>query len=245
MRTKIAVGLGLLVVGFWTVQPATGASTSTVEQWGIYEIALKGPTNGNPFVDVRFSAVFDNGRQQVEVPGFYDGDGMYRLRFMPESQGEWRYETKANRWELSNKTGDFTATAPSKGNHGPVRVFNTYHFAYADGTPFRQIGTTIYNWVDAPDELQEETLRTLAASPFNKARMLLTQQPTPYQKKFPPQRWPYEGKPPRDWDFTRFNPEFFRHYEKRIGQLRDLGIEADLILFNPYGRFGFETMTAE
>jgi hypothetical protein len=39
-----------------------------------------------------------------------------------------------------------------------------------------------------------------------------------------------------DWDFTRFNPEFFRHYEKRIGQLRDLGIEADLILFNPYGR---------
>jgi hypothetical protein len=26
---------------------------------------------------------------------------------------------------------------PSKGNHGPVRVHNTYHFAYADGTPFK------------------------------------------------------------------------------------------------------------
>jgi hypothetical protein len=125
-----------------------------------------------------------------------------------------------------------------------VRVHHTFHFAYADGTPFKPIGTTIYNWIDTPEELQEETLRTLAASPFNKARMLITQQPTPYRKEFAPPRWPYAGQPPRDWDFTRFNPEFFRHYEKRLGQLRDLGIEADLILFNPYGKFGFETLDA-
>ena len=39
------------------------------------------------------------------------------------------------------------------------------------------IGTTIYNWLDTPEELQEETLQTLATSPFNKARMLVTQQP--------------------------------------------------------------------
>jgi hypothetical protein len=224
---------------------STRAATMTVEQWGMYEIALEGPSTGNPFVDVRLSAVFDNGSRQLEVPGFYDGGGIYRIRFMPETQGRWSYETRANRWELAGKKGTFSATAPGAGNHGPVRVHNTYHFAYADGTPYKQIGTTIYNWIDAPDEVQEETLRTLAASPFNKARMLLTQQPTPYQNRFPPVRWPYEGKPPREWDVTRFNPEFFRHYEKRIGQLRDLGIEADVILFNPYGKWGFETMSAE
>lgn len=218
---------------------------SAVEQWGVFEAQFHGPTNGNPFVDVRFSAAFDNGAKQVEVAGFYDGDGVYRVRFMPDARGRWRYETKANRWELTGKTGEFTVTPPGNGNHGPVRVHNTYHFAYADGTPFKQIGTTIYNWIDTPEELQEETLRTLKASPFNKARMLITQQPTAYRKEFAPPRWPYFGKPPHDWDFTRFNPEFFRHYEKRIGQLRDLGIEADLILFNPYGRFGFESMNAE
>lgn len=228
-----------------TLTGAPAAQLNTVELWGIYEIALKGPTNGNPFVDVRFSAVFDNGAKKMEVPGFYDGDGIYRILFMPDTQGAWRYETRANRWELTNKTGDFTVTPPGKGNHGPVRVHNTYHFAYADGTPYKQIGTTIYNWLDTPEAVQEETLKTLAASPFNKARMLLTQQPTPYLNKFPPALWPYEGKPPHDWDYTRFNPEFFRHYEKRIGQLRDLGIEADLILFNPYGKFGFERMTKE
>jgi hypothetical protein len=247
MRKQLLAGWAVVIalVCFGSTTTTTLAATNTVEQWGIYEIELKGPTNGNPFVEVRFSAVFDNGSQQVEVPGFYDGDGVYRLRFMPETQGKWRYETKANRWELTGKTGEFTAVPPSKGNHGPVRVHNTYHFAYADGTPFKQIGTTIYNWIDTPDELQEETLRTLAASPFNKARMLITQQPTPYQNKYPPTRWPFVGTPPGDWDFTRFNPEFFRHYEKRIAQLRDLGIETDLILFNPYGKFGFETMNAE
>lgn len=223
---------------------APAATPAPVEQWGVFELTLKGPDTGNPFVDVRFSAVFTDGIRTHDVAGFYDGDGIYRVRFMPGSPGAWRYETKANRWELTGKLGAFTVVPAGKGNHGPVRVHNTYHFAYADGTPFKQIGTTIYNWIDTPDEVQEQTLRTLAAGPFNKARMLITQQPTPYRNEFVPPRWPFAGKPPHDWDYARFNPEFFRHYEKRIAQLRDLGIEADLILFNPYGKWGFETMDA-
>jgi hypothetical protein len=35
-------------------------------------------------------------------------------------------------------------------------------------------------------------------------------------------------------DVTRFDPRFFRNLEERLAQLRDLGIEADLILFHPY-----------
>jgi hypothetical protein len=235
----------LVLIAATSLPAAALVSTgSTAEQWGIYEIELKGPSEGNPFVDVRFSAIFDHGGTQVAVPGFYDGDGMYRVRFMPDKPGIWKYRTESNRWDLTGKAGEFTVHPAGPGNHGPVRVHHTFHFAYADGTPFKPIGTTIYNWIDTPEELQEETLRTLAASPFNKARMLITQQPTPYRKEFAPPRWPYAGQPPRDWDFTRFHPEFFRHYEKRLAQLRDLGIEADLILFNPYGKFGFETLDA-
>lgn len=219
------------------------AVPSTAEKWGVFEVELKGPTEGNPF-DVRVSAVFTDGARSHEVAGFYDGDGIYRVRFMPEATGTWRYETKSSRWELTGKLGSFTVTPATKGNHGPVRVHNTFHFAYSDGTPFKQIGTTIYNWLDTPEDVQEQTLKTLAGAPFNKARMLLTPQPTPYQKKFAPPRWPFAGTPPHSWDFTRFNPEYFRHYEKRVAELRDLGIEADLIIFNPYGKFGFETMDA-
>ncbi|KXI26765.1 DUF5060 domain-containing protein [Paraglaciecola hydrolytica] len=218
------------------------ATQVTVEQWDIFQVELEGPKTGNPFVDVRFSAVFENASKKIEVPGFYDGNGKYIVRFMPDMVGQWRYETLSNRWPLTGKRGTFDVNRASKNNHGPVQVHNTYHFAYADGTSYKQIGTTIYNWLDTPIEVQQQTLQTLATSPFNKARMLLTQQPTPYRNKFQPALWPYQGKPPYDWDFTRFNPDFFRHYEKRIGQLRDMGIEADVILFNPYGKFGFNSM---
>src|SRR5690242_2208556 len=60
----------------------------TVEQWGVYEVSLNGPTNGNPFTDVQFSARFYQGAASMEANGFYDGDGVYRVRFMPEATGE-------------------------------------------------------------------------------------------------------------------------------------------------------------
>lgn len=242
MRRMVGLAIGLLALA--GAAQAANTPVPTIERWDIFELTLHGPSDGNPFVDVRFSASFTNGLRTVDVDGFYDGDGVYKVRFMPETVGTWHYETKSNRWPLTGKTGEFRVTPASKGNHGPVRVFNTYHFAYADGTRYIPIGTTIYNWLDTPEDVQEETLKTLAASPFNKARMLITQQPESYQRTFAPPRWPFAGKPPHDWDFTRFNPDFWRHYEQRLGQLRDLGIEADLILFNPYGKWGFETMDA-
>lgn len=221
---------------------STSSAAGKIEQWGIFEIALKGPSDGNPFLDVRFSATFTDGTHTHDVSGFYDGDGTYRVRFMPEATGDWRYETKSNRWPLTGKTGVFTVAPASAKNHGPVRVHNTYHFAYSDGTPFRQIGTTSYSWCHQSDTLEEQTLQTLANAPFNKIRMCVLPRDPPMSN---PQSFPFVGTPPKQWDFSHFNPEFFQHLEKRIAQLRDLGIEADLILFHPYGKqWGFDVMAS-
>lgn len=245
VKTKLIL---LVLVAFFPTggrcaAPATLTAPASVEQWGVFEAALQGPSEGNPFVDVRFTATFTNGVRTVEVTGFYDGEGIYRVRFMPDTQGEWHFKTHSNRWPLTGKVGTFRVTAPSKGDHGPVGVVNTYHFGYADGTPFNEIGTTSYTWIHRPEALQEETLRTLAASPFNKLRMCVFPQ-AHGSKAMPPTLWPFVGTP-QHWDFTRFNPAFFQHLEKRVGQLRDLGIECDLILFHPYDddlNWGFETM---
>jgi hypothetical protein len=216
------------------------------EQWGHLEVSLPGPSNGNPFVDVQFAATFQQGDDRREVNGFYDGEGIYRVRFMPDKPGRWQYKTHSNARELDGKTGQFDVVAPSKNNHGPVRVRNTFHFAYADGTPCKPIGTTCYAWTSQSKELEEQTLKTLAASPFNKLRMCVFPKWYTWNKN-EPLLYAFDGKPPNRWDLTRFNPKFFRHLEQRIAQLRDLGIEADVIIFHPYdeGHWGFDRMPAE
>jgi len=234
----------MLLVVLCVVLPCA-ATTPSVERWGLFEVTLPGPSAGNPFVDVELSATFRQDSTAITVSGFYDGGGTYRVRFMPPQTGPWHYETRSNRPDLDGKTGTLTATAPSPGNHGPVRVAHDYHFAYADDTPFCQIGTTCYAWIHQPDELQEQTLKTLATAPFNKLRMCIFPKYYRFNRGEPP-CYPFAGTPPKQWDFTRFNPQFFQHLEQRLGQLRDLGIEADLILFHPYdgGHWGFDAMDA-
>ncbi|HOK94969.1 MAG TPA: DUF5605 domain-containing protein [Anaerohalosphaeraceae bacterium] len=225
---------------------AVAASAMRVEQWGIFELTLTGPSEGNPFTEVQLSAVFRQGDRTFEPEGFYDGGGVYKVRFMPDRQGIWTYTTKSSCTVLDGKTGTIEAAPPAANNHGPVRVANTFHFAYADGTPYRPFGTTCYAWTHQTEALEEQTLQTLAAAPFNKLRMCVF--PKRYEwNQNEPRYYPFEGTPPDRWDFSRFNPEFFRHLEQRIGQLRDLGIEADVILFHPYdkGHWGFDRMPAE
>jgi len=239
-RLVLAAGLIFLAV-------VTAMAAQTVEQWGRYELALNGPTNGNPFVDVEFSARFWQGQSVREVRGFYDGDGIYRARFLPEQPGEWHYRTVSSSPELNGQTGNFNVTASSARNHGPVRVANTYHFAYADGTPYHELGTTCYVWHLQNEALQEQTLKTLAAAPFNKLRFCVF--PKRYQwNTNEPILYPFAGNPATtNWEFARFNPLYFQHLEQRIADLQALGIEADVILFHPYdgGHWGFDRMPAD
>ena len=213
----------------------------SVEQWGIFELVFTGPGMGNPFTEVELSSEFQCGEKRVIVPGFYDGDGLYKVRFMPDIQGEWAFSTKSNVVELDSQIGTFRCVAPAAGNHGPVYVRNTFHFAYADGTPYFPFGTTCYAWVHQGDVLEEQTLETLKTAGFNKIRMCVFPKAYIFNKN-EPIHYPFEKGSDGNWDFTRYNTEFFRHFEKRVGQLGELGIEADLIVFHPYDRWGYAKM---
>ena len=208
----------------------SSAGPSPVEQWGLYEISLVGPATGNPFIDVDLTASFTNGQKTLKVHGFYDGDGIYRIRFMPPETGSWKYQTQSNCPALNGQSGSLVAVAPMVGHHGLVRVHNTYHFAYADGTPYVEIGTTSYSWIYSSEAEQEQTLATLKASPFDKLRMSLL--PT----RAGPNLYPYPQDSAGKWDPSRFNVAYFQNLEKRVSQLNDEGVQADLILFHPYNK---------
>jgi hypothetical protein len=214
-----------------------------VPQWEVFETTLQGPSEGNPFTSVQLTATFVLGHRTVVVDGFYDGSGTYKVRFMPDTEGEWSYTIRSNAPALDGTSGKFVCDAPLPGAHGPVGVRNTHHFAYADGTPYFPFGTTCYAWVHQSEELQRQTLETLRTGPFNKIRMCVFPKSYEYNHNEPP-FYPFERNAAGVHDFTRPNPWFFAHIEERIADLRALGIEADLILFHPYDRWGYASMPA-
>lgn len=213
-----------------------------VERWGVHEIALSGPSDGNPFADVDLQVAYRYRNRVVTVDGFYDGDGVYRARFMPDREGRWEYVTHSSVPELDGQRGELLCTPPGLGNHGPVGVRGAHHFAYADGTRYDCIGTTCYHWTYESKDVQELTLASLRAAPFDKVRMCLL--PTDGMR---PDRLPFAGSVPGEVDVSRFDPSFFRDFESRIADLLELGVQADLILFHPYdqGVWGFDRMTPE
>ncbi|MBR0088097.1 MAG: DUF5605 domain-containing protein [Lachnospiraceae bacterium] len=236
--------------------------SAKVERWGVQEVVMPGKAEGNPFTDVEVKGEFVGKEERKTVYGFYDGDGNYVIRFMPSFTGKYGFRIESSAFE-EPYTGTFDVIAPSEGNHGPVRVKNTYHFAYEDGTPYYPNGTTCYVWELQSDELQETTLKTLSEGYFNKMRFCVFPKHYDYNQH-EPWSYPYEGTPMdssvltpenfmlyngdkggNDFDFTRFNVRHFRHVEESILKLQELGIEADLILFHPYDRWGFSLMSHE
>ena len=236
---------------------------NTVERWGVFELALPGKTDGNPFTDYMIRGRFEGRHEDVMVSGFYDGNGIYRIRFMPSYTGEYRY-TVFGSFSDRETSGSFYVREASEGNHGPVRVAAKYHFAYADGTPFYPLGTTCYVWTQQPDGRIEETLRSLKEARFNKIRFCVLPKHYDYNLG-EPRTYPFEGVPMdssvltkenfRDYaehidegnrfDFSRPNPEHFRPLEKCILALQEAGVEADLIVMHPYDRWGFSRMSRE
>lgn len=215
----------------------------TVERWAIFEYSLNGPSTGNPYKEVDLKATFThNSGSTKEVMGFYAGSGVYKVRFMPDALGVWEFQIFSNNKKLNGKKGKFECLSPGDGNHGIVRA-KGLHFEYSDGTPYYPFGTTSYAWTHQGDSLGDITVQTLSTSPFNKIRMGLF--PKRYRHNFnEPEYFAFQGEKGA-FDFTRFNPAYWDNLERRIRQLMELGIEADLILFHPYDGWGFRSMPDE
>ena len=233
----------------------------SVEQYKVFSVELEGTAEGNPYVDVTFGARFEraDGGDAVDVPGFYKGDGTYRVNFMPGSAGAWNYTTHSSDSALNGVQGSFEVTPASGDNHGrvlrardvlpreaPFSTENDFTFAYEDGTRYLPFGTTCYAWTNQDEELQEQTLETLSHAPFNKIRMCIFPKFYDYNVE-DPAMYAFEGSKGA-FDHTKFYEPFWENLEKRIAQLDELGIQADIILLHPYDKpedWGFSRMTKD
>lgn len=212
-----------------------------VERFGMFELVLNGKEPARSHVEVDCLAIFTNGDQQVRIKGFYNGNSEYRVRFMPQERGIWSYKIHSSLVEPID--GEFECIENTGSNHGPV-IAKEMHFQYADGTKYIPFGTTCYAWTHQPGALVELTKKTLSKSPFNKIRMGVFPKSLVYNNN-DPERYPFEKNAEGHWDVHRPDFVFWTNLENQLQALMDMGIEADLILFHPYDRWGFAKMKRE
>lgn len=227
-----------------------------MKQYDVLTLEFKGKTDGNPFTDYKIEGIFKSNSEEKRVLGFYDGNGIYKIRFMPSVNEKYSYKIFGN-FSDEEYNGEFYAEKAD--SHGMVQADGTY-FKYSDGTPYYSIGTTCYAWVNQEKEIQKQTLETLKNSVFNKIRFCIFPKHYDYNYRNPIM-FPYEGKPvdnsninkynfdeykadnpENEWFFSKFNTEYFRMIDDDVQALMEMGIEADIILFHSYDRWGFSKM---
>jgi hypothetical protein len=202
-----------------------------IEKYGIFELELE---NGDLTEKTVPSAFFSQGSDSVKINGFLKRKNAYAVRFMPQNEGVWKYEIE---WRRKKIQGEFECTENTGKNHGTVMT-DGFHFKYADGAKYIPVGTTCYAWIHQHDDLIEQTLTTLSDSPYNKIRMCIFPKSMQYNNN-DPIFFPFHRKADGSWDMTSPDAEFWKRLDDYISKLADLGIEADLILFHPYDRWGF------
>ena len=128
-----------------------------MKQYEMFELVFSGEALQTDWAQIDLHAEFVCGDTVKTVKGFYDGDGRYIVRFLPEIAGEWH-------WKVTGAVNaEGAEICQPAGSHGPVKAVET-HFEYADGTLFVPIGTTVYALAHQDDALVEQTLESLKES---------------------------------------------------------------------------------
>lgn len=203
----------------------------SIEKYGMYEITMPGQGTAIP------TGNFSCGETTVTVAGFCENEDHGTVRFMPTRTGVWSCRME---WEDRVREDAFVCVENTGNNHGPVRP-DGMHLRYDDGTRYIPFGTTCYAWIHQLPEIIAQTLETLKTSPFNKLRMCVFPKSMPYNQN-DPEFYPFHRRPDGSWDVSRPDRRYWDHLDNMLRQLQALGIEADLILFHPYDRWGFSTM---
>lgn len=129
----------------------------TVPIWKRIDLELKSSkVYNNEFLDVAIDAAFiHESGHRIDIPGFWNGDNIWVVRFSPNKIGKWTYEISSSDRINSGlmKSGELLAVANEGSTEldrrGFIRICNNLRmFTYDDGYPFFWLGDT--HW-QAPD----------------------------------------------------------------------------------------------
>jgi hypothetical protein len=182
----------------------------------------------NPIYNVKeFKITFTapSGREK-KVLGFWDGDTNWRVRFLPDETGTWKWKTVCSDKEnsgLHGQSGQFEVIQNSseesifkKGaiQHEPGK----YYLSYNDGTPFFWLACTAWNGaLKSTDDEWEYYLNQRKENNYNVIQLVTTEWRGCDKNA--------EGLTAIDGTgYIQINPEFFKRIDKKIDDANAKGL---------------------
>ncbi len=233
--TKLSLLLALCTASLFAVE---------VQRFHKHDLKFRAPATGNPF-EVSLIADFTGPNNlRLQVPGFYDGDGTWVVRFSPTEVGNWTMKTTSTQAALNGLTDTVTCVPNRHAKvHGGLRVDGNhpYHFIYEDGTRyFLQGYQADWLWgadmLDPQRKLMHTLIDQLASRGFNHVLVNIYAHDTSWspERKHqwdfgPPAVYPWEGSNDAP-NHARLNPRFFQIYDRMMDALQDQGIVAHIML---------------
>ncbi|WP_366183111.1 DUF5060 domain-containing protein [Flavobacterium ovatum] len=224
---------------------------SSIPKWEVLDIIITTKSNQKSPFTTRFGATFNhkNGTTQ-EVPGFYNGNNEWVIRFSSSLEGEWNYVTFADDKALDNKQGKVTVTKNKADNHGGIVINKDkpQNFFYQDGTPYFLLAFEC-DWLFALDykndkatPKSEHLLNLIKENGFNQVVMNVFSYDVSWKKdpklkdhpehEFggPQDIYPFLGNNKKP-DFSSLNPEFFKKLDRTISLMHDKRIASHLMIY--------------
>jgi hypothetical protein len=240
----------IVTKGFGQKQFVAGSKTISAEVYAPVDLVFKLKTKPveNPF-DVSFGAVFTSPEKKtLTVPGFYNDNQEYVIRFSANKIGEWSYQTFSSVPQLSGLKGNISVTANSNPEvHGAVTIHpdSPRKFIYEDGKPYFALAFEL-DWLFALDygnsagiPKTKQIINDVKANGFNQVVMnvyaydvnwkVSTDVPQEYCYKKPAYSV-FEGDN-QNPDFSTLNIDFFKHFDRVINHLYEKGIVAHVMIY--------------
>ncbi len=221
------------------------AETVAVPRWQPHDFSFTTTAKTeNPFTVAVAATVTGPDGKAFTLPGFFDGDGTWKIRLAPTAEGQWSLATKSDLPELNGQTATFTCVP--NGNpkiHGGLRVdpAHPHHFVFDDGARFFMQAYE-YDWLWALDMDQpgvpmvNQTLDLIARYGFNYVILNSYAHDTNWRKGKtgpddygPPTLFPWAGSNTAP-DHSRMNLAYWQHYDRVMSALQERGLQAHMFI---------------
>lgn len=200
-------------------------------RWKKYELKFfSSVVYENPVQDLKMMEVTftSPGGNTMTINAFWDGDNIWKARFMPNETGTWTFETQCSdsgNAGLNGQKGSFLCINNSDQKdiyiHGPViNPPGTYYLTHSDGTPFFYLACTAWNGaLKSTKEEWDKYLQQRVSNNYNVIQLVTTQWRGCDKSSEGLVAFEGSGR-------IKINPRFFRLIDEKIDRVNELGLVA-------------------